>query len=392
MVGFTGVIWFPRGATINSAALYTGPGPVPLTAASAAWSDLAGVLGAGAAALTAVVAELGATWQGPAADVAYASFAAYGAWLAETTEHAARMAVTTGAGAAAYTAAALVMPSPAEIAATRAAVAAATVAAAPTGAGLGAAAAAAEAAEREMDIRAAMAMDGYEAASTVLSVPEPFRPAPQLTVPRRQSLSSADAAAREAATILDGAREQVHAAVAQLPGPTDGGSQAVGDAAAAVTRAASTGIPQSHIGQSALVTPAAAGGPGPHPVPATGVVPSGVGAAVVSGAVVAPGAPTAAWPRSAGAVGPPRPAALAPVLRGEAAGATSPAPGGGAPGARAEQSRIGGAPVRGAVPPGTRSSSGGGAGDEHEPEERLRSLDRVDDGRLVVPAVLGQRR
>src|SRR5699024_3130134 len=80
---------------------------------------------------------------------------------------------------------------PAEIAATKAAEAAVTVAAAPTGAGLGAAAAAGEAAEREMDIRAAMAMNGYEAAATVLAEPVPFRPAPPIAVPERQAASAA---------------------------------------------------------------------------------------------------------------------------------------------------------------------------------------------------------
>ncbi|WP_200175498.1 PPE domain-containing protein, partial [Tomitella cavernea] len=65
MVGFTGVVWFPRGATINSTTLYAGPGPVPMSAASAAWADLTALLGAGAAALTAAVGGLGATWQGP---------------------------------------------------------------------------------------------------------------------------------------------------------------------------------------------------------------------------------------------------------------------------------------------------------------------------------------
>lgn len=392
MVGFTGVVWFPRGATVNSAALYAGPGPVPLTAASAAWSDLAGVLGAGAAALTAVVAELGATWRGPAADVAYASFAAYGAWLAETTEHAARMAVTTGAGAAAYTASALVMPSLAEIAATRAATAAVTVAAAPTGAGLGAAAAAAEAAEREMDIRAAMAMDGYEAASTVLSVPEPFRPAPQLTVPRRQALSSAEAMVREASTVVDGAREHVHAAVAQSPGAQPGAPPAGGGAASAVTRAASAAVPTPHAGASVPVAASGTGGPVPQAGPASAVVPSGAGGAVAGRAGVTPGAPAVSGPRPSVVGGPPRSARLPAVVRGDTAGAVSPVSGGGATGARGEPPRAGGLPVRGAVPPGMRSAPGGAVGDEHEPDERLRSLDRVDDGRLVVPAVLGDRR
>ncbi|WP_182346606.1 PPE domain-containing protein, partial [Tomitella gaofuii] len=238
MVGFTGVVWFPRGATVNSTTLYAGPGPVPMSAASAAWADVTALLGAGAAALTGAVGALGAGWQGPAAGAAYTGFAGFGAWLAETIEHAGRMAVTTGAGAAAYTAAALVMPSPVEIAATRAALAGATLAAASTGVGLGAGVAAAEAAEREMDIRAAMAMDGYEAASTVLSVPEPFRPAPPITIPEHHGLSLVDTAARDLARAAESAGGQTRAAATEFleTGAVDPG--ALGDAAATVTRAA----------------------------------------------------------------------------------------------------------------------------------------------------------
>ena len=40
MVGITGVIWYPRGAAPNSAALVAGAGPVPLGVAAGAWSTV----------------------------------------------------------------------------------------------------------------------------------------------------------------------------------------------------------------------------------------------------------------------------------------------------------------------------------------------------------------
>ena len=71
MIGFTGVVWFPRGATRMSLELYAGPGPVPLGAASASWGVLAGqlteasvVLAGAAAALAAGETGYGAQWAG----------------------------------------------------------------------------------------------------------------------------------------------------------------------------------------------------------------------------------------------------------------------------------------------------------------------------------------
>ncbi|QDQ98355.1 PPE domain-containing protein [Tomitella fengzijianii] len=379
MVGFTGVVWFPRGATINSTTLYAGPGPVPMSAASAAWTDLTVLLGAGAAALTAAVGGLGTTWQGPAAGMAYASFGGFGAWLAETIEHAGRMAVTTGAGAAAYTAAALVMPSPVEIAATRAAMAGATLAAASTGVGLGAGVAAAEAAEREMDIRAAMAMDGYEAASTVLSVPAPFRPAPPITIPEHHGLSLVDSAARDLARAAESAGQQTRAAAAEFleTGAVDPG--ALGDAASAATRAAAV-APAPPTGLSGHGTALAAAGTPAPAVHAAGA-PDGAGAVPGRGAVAAR---AGVYGTGIGGLGG---AALAPV----ASGASAPASGAGRAGPRisgtGEQTP---SAARSAVPPRLRPGTAGSGGeDDHEPEERLRALDRIDDGRLVVPAVLG---
>ncbi|MBM4600402.1 hypothetical protein GS440_19555 [Rhodococcus hoagii] len=43
-IGVTGVVWMPRGATVNSTTLSAGAGPVPLGAASPAWAALSASL------------------------------------------------------------------------------------------------------------------------------------------------------------------------------------------------------------------------------------------------------------------------------------------------------------------------------------------------------------
>ena len=272
MVGFTGVVWFPRGATRMSTELYAGPGPVPLTGASASWTALTEALGETAATVGAVLAGLSATWQGPAADTALLGLGRFEAWLVETTAHAGRAAGVTGVGAGAYTASALVMPSPVEIAATAAAVTAATVTAAATGgAALGAAAATAEAAQRELDLRATVAMEGYEAASMPLSVVEPFPPPPPIGHAEAAESSAATRAAHaalgDASAVHSGQLAGTHgpsgpavspatAGTAGAPAPA-GGSGAVGPAQTLAT--APAGVADSPLGAGQIGAPSGTG-------------------------------------------------------------------------------------------------------------------------------------
>ena len=376
MLGFTGVVWFPRGATRMSVELYGGPGPAPLSAASAAWGSLTAELTDASVALAAVVAQLAAGWRGPAADMAVASFANFGVWLGEAVEHAGRMSGTTGAGAAAYLASAAVMPSPAEIAVTKAAMAASTVAAASTGAGLGAALAVTEAAEREMDIRATLAMEGYESASSVLSVPIPFRPAPPIAIPELQGAGLA------ADLFADIAAE----ALTEVAGPVGGQAVAHGTGTAASIATHPAGLEPT--GAAPSFSPAS-------PVAAKPVLPA---FATQSGAAAMPGMAGAAG--GAGIRGTRNPVGTrfgttglgATKLGVPMAGALA---GAGAEGARhgssaaaagertAASSRIGAGPMR---------SMGGAASDtddDYDPPDYLRRLDRLEDGREVVPAVIG---
>ncbi len=295
MVGFTGVVWFPRGATRMSAELYAGPGPVPLTGASASWTALTEALGETAATVGAVLAGLTATWQGPAADTALLGLGRFEAWLVETTAHAGRAAGVTGVGAGAYTASALVMPSPAEIAATAATVTAATVASAATGgAALGAAAATAEAAQRELDLRATVAMEGYEAASVPLSVVEPFPPPPPIGHAEAAETSAATRAAHAAlgdgGAVRDGQLAGTHGPSGPATAPASAG-------AAASPGGSAGGPPVTGLAQPVATTPAGvASGP-------LGAGPGGAGAGIGLGGSVSAAASGAGLAGGAGAMG-----------------------------------------------------------------------------------------
>jgi len=106
---------------INSAWMYTGPGPGPMMAAAAAWNSLAAELTTTAAAFESVTSELaGGQWLGPSSAAMAAAAEPYVGWMNSTAaaaEHAASQAM---ASAAAYEAAfAMTVPPPA-IAANRA--------------------------------------------------------------------------------------------------------------------------------------------------------------------------------------------------------------------------------------------------------------------------------
>lgn len=176
MVGITGVIWYPRGAAPNSAALIAGAGPVPLTVAGDAWSAVAAGLGDTAATVTRVMANLRTGWSGDAADAALTKFGPFQEWAAQS----AALALTTGGKAqvqaTAYTVAAVMMPPLPEIMA----VDTAKIAAYSLGGALTGAAAAAETAAELLKIQAATAMETYDSASAHLAVRQEFSPPPSI--------------------------------------------------------------------------------------------------------------------------------------------------------------------------------------------------------------------
>ncbi|WP_280220198.1 PPE family protein [Nocardia neocaledoniensis] len=160
--GITGVFWLPRMAEVNSTTLNAGAHAIPISAAATSWGTLAAAWGDAAFTITRVIAEVGVGLQGVNGLAVLAKLAPFGAWAGQQGIMAGVMSAKATANATAYTVASLAMPSLPEIAATNTAVAAS---ANPPGVVSGAFEAA-EVARHAMDIRAALVMETYEAATT----------------------------------------------------------------------------------------------------------------------------------------------------------------------------------------------------------------------------------
>lgn len=310
--GPTGVVWLPRTAAVNSAALLAGPGPVPATAAATAWSGAAGAFADVAATLSRVGLALGAAWDGVAADAATGGLTATAGWASVVADRCAVTATRAGAHAAAVSVARLTMPTPVEIAAVEGTRAAAYA----TGGAATGAAQAADAARLALDVRAAAVMEVYEAATVTLAAPEVFDPPPPVTsgapgiaptsvtaVPPWLIDAGRDANPESPARRDDGeaAPESTTSdpAAAQSP-PTDGEEPALTRAA---TSALQSGGQTGHqvvqqMGQAAL------GGVGDRPGLGTGGAGSGVlgGGSGFAGPIGA-GGPAFTAPAGRGGVG-----------------------------------------------------------------------------------------
>ncbi|MCZ9633561.1 PPE domain-containing protein [Rhodococcus sp. BH5] len=220
MVGITGVIWYPRGAAPNSAALVAGAGPVPLGVAAGAWSTVSSGLTDTAASISRVMADLRTGWSGEAADAALSKFAPFQEWAAAAALLAGETAGKAHVQSGSYTVATLAMPSLAEIAAVQAA----KVAAYSIGGALVGGAAAAEAAEEALKIRAAVTMETYDAATAHLAVQQNFDSPPSIAEPTAGASASTESpgsAARQsvvqaASTLADAIADPVRAATAAV--------------------------------------------------------------------------------------------------------------------------------------------------------------------------------
>ncbi|WP_415395003.1 PPE family protein [Rhodococcus globerulus] len=178
MVGITGVIWYPRGAAPNSAALIAGAGPVPLSVAGGAWTAVSAGLGDTASTVSRVMANLRIGWTGDAADAALAKFKPFEEWAARSSMLAQKTGGKAQVQSATYTVAAIAMPSLPEIAA----VETAKLAAYTLGGALTGSAAAAELAAEQLKLRAAAAMETYDSATAPLAVRDEFEPPPSITM------------------------------------------------------------------------------------------------------------------------------------------------------------------------------------------------------------------
>lgn len=392
-VGFTGVVWFPRGATGNSTALNAGVGPVGFANASAAWAAVAAGLADATATVARVIATLEAGWAGLASDAALTKLTPFREWTEEAAALAATTAAKAGAEAGAHTVARAAMPSAAEIAAVKAA----TVAAHTIGGSLAGAGAVTEAADRALDVRAALVMEAYEAASTIVALPERFTPPPPLVNGTSGAPSDAPTAVPQPTRLSDAlvnpasTEAAVGATIAQAQNPAvvSVASQAGAIAASDLSAVAGTPAP------IAPVTVSAAG------AAALGVPDTHAGRQVDGGSTRRKDGPVGV----AGGVGPGAAAAggvagAARVTLPEGWGGTSRGDGAAPPGRDAVPT--GGArdadPVR--VDPATAqrtppaSAVGGGRGpggddEEHRTPGHLKTFEHFEDGRVVIPSVIG---
>ncbi|MGW0018303.1 PPE domain-containing protein [Rhodococcus sp. NPDC003382] len=412
-LGMTGVVWLPRGATVNSTSLTTGTGPLPIGAAGPGWAAVAAAFADADLTLTRVAAELGLGWEGTTGGSAITSLGPFIAWTQSVVGEATAAAQKAAVGSAAYATALIAMPSLPEIAAVQAAKATAYTA----GGAVNGAAAAAEAAEKALDLRAAAAMEAYEAATVFAAVPDRFTAPPSLTADAPASIGVQELAAVASRmgrtehvqfsdpvqSVVDGAHS-VASRVGEALGNGDvlrsvggeagrvaaevaasGGSGVAGSAAPQVaslfgqghasTVATSTYTPGTGLG--AASAPAAV-----HSATITGsgtiAGPSGLGAIPTAGGLAAAGG-TAAGISSIGA-----------TAGGTATGtATGPVRG---------DLRVSGDPIGGPAAPahgiGSAAARAADGGSDDDRGEQTRTdfrptVEHFADGRTVVPSVLG---
>lgn len=388
-LGITGVVWLPRTATVNSTTLWAGAGPVPLSAAAPAWTQISAAYADASLTLTRVMAELAVGWQGVTAAAALTRFGQFKVWADQAAATAATLATKTAANSVASTTARVVMPSLPEIAAVQTA----KVVAYSTGGVLNGTAEAAEAADRAMDIRAAIVMEAYEAATTTVVVtPTEFVPPPPLAngagAPEAGDAAQAGRSGEQAVVDPVRAAGMAAAAFVQNPAVQTAAAQVGQVAGAVVSTAASTAV---NVGTSVI-------GPGTG-----GSVSSG---APFIGAPMLAGRPDSSYAtRSVGYGG-----GAGGNAGGNAGGVLLPegwgqnaqigsgnnvaagVPGGGV----ATQSAGVGTPVtvdpnRGAIGPmvGQPRAGSSDSDEQHETPAYLKKFEHFADGRTVIPSVIG---
>ncbi|MGW6427775.1 PPE family protein [Nocardia sp. NPDC055053] len=365
--GITGVFWLPRMAEVNSTTLNAGAHAIPISAAATSWGTLAAAWGDATFTVTRVIAEVGVGLQGINGLAVLAKLAPFGAWAGQQGIMAAAMSAKATANATAYTVASLAMPSLPEIAATNTAVAAS---ANPPGVVSGAFEAA-EVVRHAMDIRAALVMETYEAATTAT-----------VTTPGEFSMPPTIASGAGTAAQGDFGGDPVATAVAAAqafvtnPGVVSAATQAANVAGGVVSSGVGT---VGNLGASAISAATTA----TMPAAATAAVPAmaGVGAAGAAAGVATSAAGLGGVSLAPGQLKMPEgwgaPAASAPAA---------------APVGESVVSRVDSAPVRntgtGANPLlGNRTN--GEDDDEHDAIDYGQSNEAFTDGRYTAEGVIG---
>lgn len=377
--GITGVFWLPRMAEANSIALNTGAHAIPISAAATAWGALSGAWLDASATVARVMAELGVGMQGLNGIAALSRLTGFMGWAGQQSAMAATMGTKAAANATAYTVAQIAMPSLPEIIAVNAAVVAS---ANPPGA-LSGAFEAAEIAKHAMDIRAALVMETYEAATTAtVTTPGEFAQPPAIA---NGAGSAEGSQAAESAFEGDPIQGAIAAATAfaQNPAVASAVTQAANVAGSVVTTGVGTAGNIGATAISALSAPAAQVAP-------AAVAPMAMGLAGGAGAA-------AAATRSASMAGTGTGTnAKLQLPDGWGAGA---AIGAGLPVAAAAAepaavARVETAPVRPATTSGGspllgRAASAEDDEGEHNAADYLRSDEHFHDGRFATDGVIG---
>ncbi|MEV6770958.1 PPE domain-containing protein [Nocardia sp. NPDC051030] len=384
-LGITGVFWLPRMAEVNSVTLNAGTHAIPISAAGTAWGALTGVWVEATATVARVMAEVGVGLQGLNGLNVLARLGGFTVWAEQQGVQSAIMAGKAAGNAIAYTVASIAMPSLPEIAA----VEAARVAAHSTGGALNGTAEAAEAAKLALDIRAALVMETYEAATSLMfTAPGEFLMPPPIAMGAGSANAAGDAFSNGSDPVQ--AALATAASLASNPAVLSALSQAAQVAGTVATTGASsvTNVAGSAITAVAngLTQAPAAGNHVPVMAEASVAAVGAGGAGVSTRAVSFGGASTVSIGNGGGTLKLPDGWGAGAGMGG---GTTTVAP-------VAEPVNI--APNTSTVAP-TRAAStsnpllgGRGDGDEddtHNGHDYGRSVEHFADGRAIAPAVIG---
>ncbi|MFQ6325580.1 PPE domain-containing protein [Nocardia sp. CWNU-33] len=372
--GMTGVFWLPRMAEGNSIALNAGAHGVPISAAAAAWGGLTGAWIDATTTAVRVMAELGIGMQGVNGVAALARLAGFTGWAEQQSVMAATLGAKAVANATAYTVASIAMPSIPEIAA----VDSARVAAASTGGVLNGSSEIAEAAKAALDLRAALTMETYEAATTAtVATPGEFVPPPAIA----NGAGTADPSSAEAAFQGDPVSSAIAAAVGVVNNPAI--ASAATQAANVIGSVATSGVSTVGTLGANAISAVTSATPSMGGMAAAPMSMMGVGTAVSA---------AAAATRSAASAPGANPNASLKLPEGWGAGAAVGMPATTAV-AESVNVRFDAAPVRPAAPSGSpllgnRVQDSEDDETEHKSADYLRT-DHFNDGRYMADGVIG---
>ncbi|WP_433577474.1 PPE domain-containing protein [Nocardia brasiliensis] len=382
--GITGVFWLPRMAEGNSIALNAGAHAVPISAAATAWGGLTAAWIDATATVARVMAELGVGMQGLNGISALSKLTGFVGWAEQQGVMAATMSSKAASNAIAYTVASIAMPSIPEIAA----VDAARVAAYSTGGVLNGTAEAAEAAKAALDLRAALTMETYEAATTAMVVtPGEFINPPAIAHGAGQANAGGAEQAAQSTTNADPVQTAISAAGALVNNPAvvSAATQVANVAGSVATTGVST---VGTIGSQAVSAVTSA-------VAAPGIT-AAAPASMVGGAGLAAAAASSAT-RSASLGGSTVSFGNGSLKLPEGWGAGSAAGGAPATAAVVENNAVAqptGAPVRNNNGAHGSPLLGNQVRDEddeseHKSQDYLRSTEHFNDGRYAADGVIG---